>query len=99
VSSWELAGPFVALRTVRDRQHFVARVTVDGIQAGAPGRNKAMNCVVTDGTGELTLVFLGRSSVPGLRPGSRCVIEGTARTDGCRLVVLNPLYRIESNAD
>jgi hypothetical protein len=77
MSTWELAGPFVALRTVRDRQHFVARVTVHRIQAGVPGRNSAMTCAVTDGTGELTLVVLGRTSVPGLRPGSRCVIEGT----------------------
>ena len=53
-------------------------------------------CVLDDGTGELELLFLGRRSVTGLGVGTRCTVEGTARMDGGRLVVWNPLYRIES---
>ena len=38
---------------------------------------------------------LGRRSVAGLAVGTRCTVEGTARMEDGRLVVWNPLYRIE----
>jgi hypothetical protein len=47
---------------------------------------------ITDGTGAITLRFLGRSSVPGVDAGCRVVAEGTPRRDGDRFVLLNPLY-------
>jgi RecG-like helicase len=52
-------------------------------------------CVLDDGTGELGLRFLGRRSVAGLIVGTRCTVEGTARMEDGRLVVWNPLYRVE----
>jgi hypothetical protein len=51
--------------------------------------------VLEDTTGELDLLFLGRPKVAGLSIGTCCTVEGTARNDHCRLVVWNPLYRIE----
>lgn len=99
MSSWELPGPVTALGTVKHRQHFVAAATVCALRTWASGGSKSLTCVVSDGTGEVTLVFLGRTSVPGLRLGAKCVIEGTALGDGRRLVVWNPLYRIVSNGN
>ncbi|MGH3470616.1 MAG: hypothetical protein ACRDPG_01050 [Nocardioidaceae bacterium] len=52
-------------------------------------------CVIDDGTGELGLLFLGRRGVAGMVVGTRCTVEGTANLEGSRLVVWNPLYRIE----
>ena len=52
-------------------------------------------CLMDDGTGEIGLLFLGRRSVAGIVVGTRCTVEGTARTEGGRLVVWNPLYRLE----
>jgi hypothetical protein len=49
-----------------------------------------------DATGELDLVFLGRREVPGLGPGVRLTVEGTAAMDNERFVVLNPLYEVEA---
>lgn len=54
-------------------------------------------CLIDDGTGELGLLFLGRRSVAGMETGTRCTVEGTARMEGGRLVVWNPLYRIEGS--
>ena len=56
-------------------------------------------CLLDDGSGELGLVFLGRRSVAGLEVGVRCTVEGTARVDRGRLVVWNPIYRIEPPSD
>ena len=52
-------------------------------------------CLLDDGTGEIGLLFLGPPSVAGMVVGTRCTVEGTARIAGGRLVVWNPLYRIE----
>jgi hypothetical protein len=45
-----------------------------------------------DGTGSITLRFLGRTQVPGIIKDRRMTVEGTPWMDGERLVILNPLY-------
>ncbi|MGO8876166.1 MAG: hypothetical protein ACLQNG_10445 [Acidimicrobiales bacterium] len=60
----------------------------------ALGSGCAYRCVLCDATGEIDLLFLGRSRVAGLEVGARCEIAGTARCDGGRFVVWNPLYRL-----
>jgi hypothetical protein len=52
--------------------------------------------VLDDGTGQVDLLFLGQREVRGLKVGSRCTVEGTARSERHRLVVWNPLYRLEA---
>jgi hypothetical protein len=52
-------------------------------------------CVLDDGTGQLDLLFLGQREVAGLSIGTGCTAEGTAQTYHHRLVVWNPLYRLE----
>jgi hypothetical protein len=47
---------------------------------------------MTDGTGSLTLRFVGRRAVPGMRPGRRLSVQGTPAEDHSTLVMLNPLY-------
>ena len=56
-------------------------------------------CLLDDGTGEIGLLFLGRRHVGGIAVGTRCTIEGTARMTDGRLIVWNPLYRIEPGDD
>lgn len=85
-------------RTVRDAQAR-GRVVVDGTICATEvrrwGSGWAYRCTVDDGTGQLDLLFLGRRQVPGLARGSRCSAEGTARRVADRIVVWNPLYRLE----
>jgi hypothetical protein len=47
---------------------------------------------MTDGTGSVTLRFLGRHAVPGMIPGRTLRVEGTPAEDHSKLVMLNPLY-------
>jgi hypothetical protein len=58
--------------------------------------SRSLYCLIDDGTGELGLLFLGRCYVAGLGVGTCCTIEGTARMEQGRLVVWNPLYRLET---
>ncbi len=50
------------------------------------------DAVLVDGTGALTLRFLGRTAVPGLAKGSRVVAEGTPALERGVLLMRNPLY-------
>ena len=54
----------------------------------------AVEYVITDGTGEATVVFTGRSSVAGMPHGARVVVEGAAHPEKRRHVLLNPSYTL-----
>ena len=58
---------------------------------GAP----ACRYTLTDGTGELDLLFLGRVEIAGMRCGRRCRAEGTVGKRDGRLVLWNPRYWLE----
>jgi len=61
-----------------------ARAAVSGIitatQTVTVGRGPAYRCTLTDGTGEIYVLFLGRTEVPGLTAGRRVSVTGTAGT-------------------
>lgn len=59
-------------------------------RAGAP----ALEITITDGRGSIVAVFLGRTTVPGMTPGRRLVVEGVPLRDGSRCLVYNPWYRL-----
>lgn len=47
---------------------------------------------ISDGTGEVTAKWLGRSQIKGIHLGSRIVLEGTLYRSDHKLEVLNPAY-------
>ena len=51
---------------------------------------------LSDGTGEVTLRFMGRGLVPGVRVGARLVAEGTPGPERGALVIRNPRYWFEA---
>ena len=79
-----------------------AKVVVSGdvveVGVGVLGPAPSYRCRLDDGSGQLDLLFIGRTSIPGLVVGTRCTVEGTARAEGNLLVVWNPLYRIDDPA-
>jgi RecG-like helicase len=60
------------------------------------GSGHAYRCELDDGSGTISLLFLGRMDVPGLVVGARCTIAGTVQRDALGLVVWNPWYRLEA---
>jgi hypothetical protein len=51
-----------------------------------------LEAVVTDGTGEVTAAWLGRSSIPGLVLGSPVVLEGVIADERDGLRMVNPRF-------
>lgn len=84
-------------RSLADAGHR-QRVQVTGTVTSAATRRShgvaSLVCELSDGTGCVDLLFLGRPTVPGLTAGVRCTVEGTARREQSRLVVWNPIYQL-----
>jgi RecG-like helicase len=104
VSSWEIGhsatrgGRPVArsLAAAQPRARVVTTGTIVAAAAHEQGPCLTYRCRFFDGTGEVELVFLGRRAVAGLAAGTRCTVEGTVMAERGRLVIWNPLYRIEA---
>jgi len=59
-------------------------------RAGIP----AVEVEINDGSGDLTLIFYGRSHVPGIGHNRALTVSGVAFREGSRRVMLNPAYRL-----
>ena len=85
------------IEDVRDR----ARVEIEGVlrtvtlrpRGGVP----ALEAVLFDGTGSLTLIWLGRRRIAGIEPGRAIRVEGRVgvHEDGC--VMFNPRYDLRAS--
>ncbi|MCU4184431.1 amino acid permease [Acidiferrimicrobium sp. IK] len=84
----------VPLGEVRHRQRVSVGGKVRTVQvqpwAGVP----TFECTIVDATGALTIVFLGRRSVAGIKPGMYLRAEGTVGVHRDRLAMLNPVYEL-----
>jgi hypothetical protein len=49
-----------------------------------------------DGTGVVTLVFLGRRHIPGIEPGRQLTARGRLALRDDRKVIYNPYYELEA---
>jgi hypothetical protein len=53
---------------------------------------QAIEAVLTDGSGTVTAVWLGRRTMPGLTLGSKLILEGRFGGERARLHVMNPQF-------
>jgi amino acid transporter len=76
----------------RQRVRVAGRVHALRVQpwAGQP----TLECTIVDGTGRVTIVFLGRRQIAGIEPGARLIVEGVAGERAGQLVILNPDYEL-----
>lgn len=82
----------------------VARVAgvVEGLRVRPREGVPVIEATVSDGTGTVTAVWLGRRTIPGLRLGSRLVLEGRLGGRASNFQVVNPRYEFigtEEDAD
>jgi RecG-like helicase len=59
------------------------------------GDNPTLEVVLVDDTGGITLVFLARRSIAGLKLGTHLRAEGTVGSLDNRPAILNPSYTIQ----
>jgi hypothetical protein len=71
-----------------------ARIAIAGtVTAVAPARwvgGDALGVTLDDGTGAITLAFLGRRQIAGIEPGRKLVAGGTVGRRDDQLMIMNP---------
>jgi RecG-like helicase len=81
-----------AVSACEDRRRVTVMGTVRSLtlrpRAGAP----SLEVELYDGSGTVTLVWLGRRELAGLTPGRRLRVSGRITTNGDRRVIFNPRY-------
>jgi hypothetical protein len=54
----------------------------------------ALEIMIGDGSGDVTAVFTGRRTIPGMTHGRAVVLEGVAYEERGRRILLNPAYTL-----
>jgi hypothetical protein len=70
----------------------VTQLTIESV-GGAP----SLVATISDGTGEIDLLFLGRSHIGGLHLGVHVSASGMAAAHRNRLTIINPIYQLLPN--
>jgi hypothetical protein len=60
-------------------------------RAGTP----TLEASLYDGSGTVTLVWLGRRQIPGIKPGAALTAEGRVSCHDGRRVIYNPRYELQ----
>jgi amino acid transporter len=74
------------------------KVTIEGqvqtLRVKPTAGSTTVECIVEDGTGAMSIVFVGRRQIGGLEVGTRIRAKGTAAEHKGRLAILNPAYTL-----
>lgn len=65
----------------------VRRITVRPLEG-----SESLEALLYDGTGEVTVVWMGRRSIHGLNLGTRLVVEGLLAEQRSERRIVNPLF-------
>jgi RecJ-like exonuclease len=74
---------------LRSQVRIAGEVVKVGVRPWAGG--DVFEVVLEDGTGRITLAFLGRRAVAGVKCGALISADGTVGTHRGRVIILNPL--------
>jgi amino acid transporter len=77
---------------IRQQARIAGRVRSMTINHESGGHE--LRCVIADPSGSVTLVFQGRTKVPGIERGTRLLVRGTVMSLRREAVILNPQYEI-----
>ena len=92
------AGATTPIASVVPRQRIRVAGRVKSVRVQPRAGTSNLECVLSDGTGGLLLVFQGRPKIAGIDPGARLVAEGMVGTWGRRPAMLNPSFELVQGA-
>jgi RecG-like helicase len=71
----------------------VRRITVRPVEG-----SESLEALLSDGTGEIEVVWMGRRSIPGLSLGTRVVVDGVVGELRKRRRMVNPRFEFSRDA-
>jgi amino acid transporter len=80
--------------TCHDRDVALVAGTVRAVTAGPRGISPSVRADLWDGSGSLTLIWLGRRHIPGIEPGRRLLARGRIATVRGSHTIYNPDYEL-----
>jgi amino acid transporter len=86
--------PPISVRDVRWRNRATLEGRIRSVYVGPVSGSPALEAELYDETGGITLVFLGRRSIPGIEPGAKIRVEGMVGETEGYLAMTNPSYRL-----
>lgn len=88
------ASGAVPIKTCEDRQLVQLTGTVNNVTITPRAGHLALEVELRDGSGAVTLVWLGRRDIPGIDPGRTIKISGRISCHEGRRVIYNPRYEL-----
>lgn len=82
------------ISAARSRHRVRVAGTIRSTRVQPQGGVSTFECVIADGTGNMSVVFLGRRQLAGLETGRRMIAEGMVSNHLGRLAILNPTYEL-----
>ena len=81
------------------RRPTTLRGRLEGLRPLTGPGGARLEAELSDPTGSVVLVFLGRRRIPGLVPGTVLEARGTPRAHAGRTEIINPLYELLAPPD
>jgi len=78
----------------RDRDETCVAGTIQAVTVRARSGAPSLEVDIYDGSGTVTLVFLGRRDIPGLRAGASVKASGRVTVQEGRSTIFNPRYEL-----
>lgn len=86
-----------AIERVHDRQRVELEGVLRTVTLRPRGGVPALEAVLFDGTGTVTLVWLGRRRIAGIEPGRAVRVEGRIGRGASECVMYNPRYDLRAS--
>jgi len=80
----------------REREVVSVAGTLRSVRLEPRGGSLTMQAELWDGTGRVTLVWLGRRDIAGIEPGRRIVVRGRLATHKGERTIFNPSYDLQA---
>jgi RecG-like helicase len=84
----------VPIRNCEDRQLVSLTGTVSTLTLAPRAGHPALEVELRDGSGAVTLVWLGRRQIPGIDPGQMIKVSGRISCQDGRRLMYNPKYEL-----
>jgi hypothetical protein len=84
----------VPIRACEDRQVVNLRGTVSTVTINPLGGHLALEAELRDGSGSVTLVWLGRREIKGIDPGRTIKVSGRISCRDGKRLIYNPKYEL-----
>jgi RecG-like helicase len=82
---------------VVDRQVAEVAGTLRTVTLRPRGAGLTMEADLYDGSGNITLIWLGRRDIPGIKPGRKIEVRGRVSRIKGELTIYNPDYELRSS--